>query len=309
VFRKTSIHQYVVDSIRDFRTKANISQIELGNILCVGRTFIANVENPFHPAVYNLNKINELALHFKVPLSTFLPDTGIEPGMMMDKSELKDILNKIKDRKEKIRLSRKGEDLSEKERQSKMMLGEYRATGCDFLVHSAEPKILILSHNPYFMNGLNKLYSENGFTVAGTTKSIEKAKLLFEQTSPDIIQIDYFMYRKGKRFEEITEYFVSKNNSIKIIATLPKYLPKLIPKLMERGVKGCAWKSRDRAIDALIRLNRVYKGEWAFELHYKTDSFPEVFKRKLLRNGGKSGFSYTAFKKKIIPSNRETLQK
>jgi predicted transcriptional regulator len=72
------IRQYVIDAVRCKRKEKGISQKTLAAWLCVGRTFIANIENPKHPAAYNLPQLNAIAYFMDEPLHRFLPEKFLD---------------------------------------------------------------------------------------------------------------------------------------------------------------------------------------------------------------------------------------
>jgi len=69
----TPIEQHVVDFVYKIRTEKNLTQEDIGTIIDVKQTFIANVENPKNRSKYNLNHINKLADHFGLSPQNFLP--------------------------------------------------------------------------------------------------------------------------------------------------------------------------------------------------------------------------------------------
>ena len=73
----TPIEQHVVDFVYKIRVRESLTQEDIGSILGVTQTFIANVENPRNRSKYSLNHINELADHFGLSPRDFLPDTPL----------------------------------------------------------------------------------------------------------------------------------------------------------------------------------------------------------------------------------------
>jgi len=69
------IEQYVINKVREMRSKKGISQAELADLIDVTAGFIGKVESPKHSAKYNLNHIQKLAEVFKCSPQEFLPKT------------------------------------------------------------------------------------------------------------------------------------------------------------------------------------------------------------------------------------------
>ena len=74
---KSDIESFVINKVREKRIAASLSQSELAGELGVSNGFIGQVESPRHPAKYNLNHINSLALIFKCSPKDFLPETTL----------------------------------------------------------------------------------------------------------------------------------------------------------------------------------------------------------------------------------------
>lgn len=70
----TSIEQYIVDYIFKLRTEKNLTQADIGYIIGVKQSFVANAENRKNRAKYNLNHIDKLADHFGMSPRDFLPE-------------------------------------------------------------------------------------------------------------------------------------------------------------------------------------------------------------------------------------------
>jgi transcriptional regulator with XRE-family HTH domain len=70
----TPIEQYIVDFVLKLRTDKNLTQEDIGFVLGVKQTFIANIENNNNRAKYNLNHIDKLADHFGLSPRDFLPE-------------------------------------------------------------------------------------------------------------------------------------------------------------------------------------------------------------------------------------------
>jgi transcriptional regulator with XRE-family HTH domain len=69
----TPIDQYIIDFIRDLRTKKNLSQQGLADILQVSKSYISSIESTNSRAKYNLKYINIIADHFEMSPREFLP--------------------------------------------------------------------------------------------------------------------------------------------------------------------------------------------------------------------------------------------
>lgn len=69
----TPIEQYIIDYIIKLRVDKNLNQADIGFVIGVTQSFIANVENPKKRAKYNVNHINKLADHFGLSPKDFLP--------------------------------------------------------------------------------------------------------------------------------------------------------------------------------------------------------------------------------------------
>lgn len=74
---KTAIDLFVVNKVRELRTKQNMSQAILAVKLEVSDAFIGAIENPKHRAKYNLGHINKLAVIFNCSPRYFLPENPI----------------------------------------------------------------------------------------------------------------------------------------------------------------------------------------------------------------------------------------
>jgi transcriptional regulator with XRE-family HTH domain len=75
--RKTNIELYVINKVKEFRMRQNISQADLAFQLDVTNGFVGQVETPTHPAKYNLNHLNKLAEILGCSIKDFLPDKPI----------------------------------------------------------------------------------------------------------------------------------------------------------------------------------------------------------------------------------------
>lgn len=69
----SGIEQYIVDYIIKLRVNKNLNQADIGFVIGVTQSFIANVENPRKRAKYNINHINKLADHFGLSPKDFMP--------------------------------------------------------------------------------------------------------------------------------------------------------------------------------------------------------------------------------------------
>jgi transcriptional regulator with XRE-family HTH domain len=68
-----NIERYVIEKVKEFRQKANMSQADLAAHLNVSYGFIGQVENPTKKAKYNIKHLNALAIIFKCSPQDFLP--------------------------------------------------------------------------------------------------------------------------------------------------------------------------------------------------------------------------------------------
>ncbi len=69
----SQIDQYVIDFVLKLRTDNELSQTDIGNIIEVSRSYIADIENPKRKGKYNLTHINQLADYFNISPRDFLP--------------------------------------------------------------------------------------------------------------------------------------------------------------------------------------------------------------------------------------------
>ena len=74
---KTELDLYVINKVKELRTKHDMSQAVLAIKLDVSDAFIGQIENPKHRAKYNLAHINKLAQIFDCSPKDFLPDKPI----------------------------------------------------------------------------------------------------------------------------------------------------------------------------------------------------------------------------------------
>lgn len=76
---KTDIEMFVISKVRQKRLDLNLSQDDIAFILDTTRGFIGQIESQKHPAKYNLNHLNKLAIEFKCSLHDFFPEKPIIP--------------------------------------------------------------------------------------------------------------------------------------------------------------------------------------------------------------------------------------
>jgi len=72
------IEQHVIDFVLKLRKSRKLTQEDIGVVIGVGNTFVSSVENPKHPAKYNLSHINALADHFGISPKEFLPEKALK---------------------------------------------------------------------------------------------------------------------------------------------------------------------------------------------------------------------------------------
>jgi transcriptional regulator with XRE-family HTH domain len=73
----TPIDQYVIDFVRALRTKKNLSQKDLADILQVSKSFVSSIESINSRAKYNLRYINIIAEYFDMSPRDFLPTKAV----------------------------------------------------------------------------------------------------------------------------------------------------------------------------------------------------------------------------------------
>lgn len=71
------IEQFVIDFVRKLRDERDVTQEEIGNIIGVTQTYIANIESSKSRAKYNLKHIDLLADHFGLSPKDFLPGKSL----------------------------------------------------------------------------------------------------------------------------------------------------------------------------------------------------------------------------------------
>lgn len=74
---KTNIEQFVVEKVKEFRLRLDISQAELAFRLGVSPGFIGKAESPKNTTKYSLNQLNKLAEIFNCSPKDFLPETNL----------------------------------------------------------------------------------------------------------------------------------------------------------------------------------------------------------------------------------------
>ena len=70
---KSDIELYVISKVREKRMELNLSQEDVASILDKSRGFVGQIESQKHPAKYNLNHLNRLAIEFNCSLHDFFP--------------------------------------------------------------------------------------------------------------------------------------------------------------------------------------------------------------------------------------------
>lgn len=70
----TPAEQYVIDFVRKLRTDKDLTQLDIANIIGVGRAFISQAESPNEVAKYNIRHINAMADYFGISPREFLPE-------------------------------------------------------------------------------------------------------------------------------------------------------------------------------------------------------------------------------------------
>lgn len=74
VIRKSKIDMAVINKVKEFRIKNDLSQDGLASILGMTRGYIGQVESPRTLSKYNMVHLNTLALEFGCSLKDFMPD-------------------------------------------------------------------------------------------------------------------------------------------------------------------------------------------------------------------------------------------
>lgn len=68
------IDQYVIDRVRELRTKQRFSRAELAYAIGVNKSFIGAVENPNHRSKYNIKHLNDIAAVLNCKFADFFPE-------------------------------------------------------------------------------------------------------------------------------------------------------------------------------------------------------------------------------------------
>lgn len=74
---KSEIDLYVINKVKEYRLKADISQAKLASELDKSLSFIGAIESPRYRAKYNIQHLNELAKLFNCSIKDFFPDTPL----------------------------------------------------------------------------------------------------------------------------------------------------------------------------------------------------------------------------------------
>jgi transcriptional regulator with XRE-family HTH domain len=82
---KSQIDQYVIDLVKELRTKKELTQQGLGDAIGLSRSFISDVENGYNKAKYNLRHINALADYFGMSPRLFLPEKAFPVDAVEEK--------------------------------------------------------------------------------------------------------------------------------------------------------------------------------------------------------------------------------
>ncbi len=75
--KKSRIEQFVIDKIKEIRIEKGFSQEDIASMLDTSRGFIGQIESQNHPAKYNFNHINTLAVELEVSPKDFFPEKPI----------------------------------------------------------------------------------------------------------------------------------------------------------------------------------------------------------------------------------------
>jgi predicted transcriptional regulator len=71
---KSKIDWYIINQVREMRTKAKLGQEDIAVHLEVSTGYIGHIESPKFKAKYNTGQINELAKLFKCSPKDFMPE-------------------------------------------------------------------------------------------------------------------------------------------------------------------------------------------------------------------------------------------
>jgi len=77
VHKKTNIELYAIQKVKEMREANGLTQAALAFKLDVSLGFIGQVESTKHPAKYNLNHLNRLAIIFECSPKNFIPDSAL----------------------------------------------------------------------------------------------------------------------------------------------------------------------------------------------------------------------------------------
>ena len=72
------IEQYVIDRVREQRTKAKLTQAVLSVAMDLSPSFVGNVESSKTDDKYNINHLNKLAIIFECSIRDFFPEIPIK---------------------------------------------------------------------------------------------------------------------------------------------------------------------------------------------------------------------------------------
>ena len=85
--RKTNIEQYVINKIKEIRIDKGYSQEDIASALDKSRGFIGQIESHNHPAKYNLNHLNMLAIELGISPKEFLPEKPLKENFKRKKQK------------------------------------------------------------------------------------------------------------------------------------------------------------------------------------------------------------------------------
>ncbi|MGC4100384.1 helix-turn-helix domain-containing protein [Ferruginibacter sp.] len=75
--KKTDIEQYVINRVKEIRIEKGLTQLDISIMLSKSKGFVGQIESYIHPAKYNLNHLNILAIELGVSPKDFLPEKGL----------------------------------------------------------------------------------------------------------------------------------------------------------------------------------------------------------------------------------------
>jgi transcriptional regulator with XRE-family HTH domain len=73
----SDIEQYVIDRVKEVRTKAGFSQVKLSLEMDLNPKFVGNVESTKTPDKYNLNHLYKIAEILGCSMKDFFPEGAI----------------------------------------------------------------------------------------------------------------------------------------------------------------------------------------------------------------------------------------